>query len=122
MIIWAGISRCRQYSRVRNHERATHRASESTYANRSSRNSLAADMDANKRLSTIPSAPTYEGHELQTIREASGQSRQSQNSNANWAGLQPFDQNQAPNEYAPLPPVATNRNNDWTGLQWMDNK
>jgi hypothetical protein len=86
------------------------------------RNSHLSSLGPGKRLSSLPSAPVYEGHELETIRETSVQSRNSQNISSNWAGLQPFHEG---NEYKPLPPIHTtgnDNNNDWTGLQWMENK
>jgi hypothetical protein len=121
MIIAAGISRCRQNSR-RNQSYRNSEIRRLSVA-QSIRNSRLSNVDQGKRLSSLPSAPIYEGHELETIRETSTQSRNSQNIRSNWAGLQPFDER---NEYRPLPPIHVtgddNGKNEWTGLQWMENK
>lgn len=118
MIIWAGISRCRMYSRMRNHANQSHRSSASAHPLREERNSRlshASNPEEIKRLSFPASAPVYESQELRTIRDVPGTGN-AQPSAPNWAGLQPF--NTATNDYAPIQPAPAT--NQWTGLQWID--
>ena len=122
MVIWAGISRCRNRVRERRFARASNLPLEPQNINGNNRRSQLGPEPIDKDLAFPDTAPTYERQELQTFRNSStpGNFSGPQQGTASWTGLQPFGFNQAPtnSEYSSLDPAPPRT--DWSGLEWID--